>query len=76
MRLDAAKFDKWRVIANIWILVIQRHNVIAAYRDSEMPEYRKELDVIVKRLMKENGLRLRLNEVLYHEEFMKGSHGN
>jgi DNA repair photolyase len=60
----------WKIVGK------ESEEVIAAYRDAEMPEYRKELDVIVKRLMKENGLRLRLNEVLYHEEFMKGSHGN
>ena len=61
----------------IWkILEKEPEDVKAAYRDAERADYRKELDVIVKGLMEEHGLRLRLGEVLYHEEFMKGSHGN
>ncbi len=61
----------------LWKIVEKEPEEIrAAYRDAERADYRKELDAIVKGLMERHGLRLRLGVVLYHEEFMKGSHGN
>lgn len=58
----------------LWKIVEKEpEEVRAAYRDAERPNYRKELDVMVKKLMEEHGLKLRLDEVLYHEDFMKES---
>ncbi len=60
----------WRIVEK------EPEGIRATYKDAEGADYRKELDAIVKVLIEKHGLRLRLDEVLYHEEFMKGSHGD
>jgi DNA repair photolyase len=44
-----------------------------AYKEAESEAYRKELDKIIGGLLEEYGMKLRLGEVLYHENFMKES---
>src|SRR5208283_2638083 len=49
----------------LWKIVEKEpEEVREAYRNAERSDYRKELDIMVKGLMAEHGLKLRLNEVL------------
>lgn len=45
--------------------------IVEKFYSSQSKEYREELDVLVRRLLKRNGLRLILNQTIYHKEFQK-----
>ncbi len=45
--------------------------ILEKFYSSQSKEYREELDVLVRRLLKKNGLRLILNQTIYHKEFQK-----
>lgn len=45
--------------------------IVEKFYSSQSKEYRDELDVLVRRLLKKNGLRLILNQTIYHKEFQK-----
>lgn len=45
--------------------------IVEKFYSSQSKEYRDELDVLVRRLLKRNGLRLILNQTIYHKEFQK-----
>lgn len=45
--------------------------IVEKFYSSQSKAYREELDVLVRRLLKKNGLRLILNQTIYHKEFQK-----
>lgn len=47
--------------------------VVQKLYSSQSKEYREELDVLVRRLLAKHGLRLILNQTIYHKEFQRQS---
>lgn len=45
--------------------------IVEKFYSSQSKKYREELDVLVRRLLKKNGLQLILNQTIYHKEFQK-----
>lgn len=45
--------------------------IVETFYSSQSKEYRQELDVLIRRLLKKHGLRLILNQTIYHKEFQK-----
>lgn len=45
--------------------------IVKKFYSSQSKEYREELDVLVRRLLKKHDLRLILNQTIYHKEFQK-----
>lgn len=49
----------------------EEKEVVEKFYSSQSKEYRDELDVLVRRLLKKHNLRLILNQTIYHKEFQK-----
>jgi hypothetical protein len=45
--------------------------IVEKFYSSQSKEYRDELDMLVRRLLKKHNLRLILNQTIYHKEFQK-----